>query len=242
MFFKLLENENSNIRLIWLHGWANTYINLLPLANMFPQYENYILDLAGFGETKAPKEVWSTLEYAKDVLNFLKTLPPKKTIIIGHSFGGRIGIQFASNLQNDIDGLIIIAGAGLPYKRGIIFKTYVKLVKVFSPILKKIFPFLRKVSFGSSDYKNVNGLMREIFKKTISENLSEISKNIKCPTLLIYGGIDTAAPSYFGEIYNQNIKNSELFILPNANHYTLLLEHNKQTQYLIKKFLEDKFK
>lgn len=242
MFSKHLGNENSNIRLVWLPGWANTHANLLPLASMFPQYENYLLDLAGFGQTPVPTEAWSTLDYAKDIANLLKTLPPKKTIILGHSFGGGVGIQLAANFKGNIDGLVLIAGAGLKRKKGLIFKTYTKMVKTFSPILKKIFPFLRKVSFSSSDYKNTNGVMREIFKKAISEKLAETSQNIECSTLLIYGEKDTATPPYFGELYKQNIKNSELFILPNANHYTLLLEHNKQTQYLIKKFLEDNFK
>lgn len=231
IFFKHLNNENSNIRLIWLPGWANTHVNLLPLASMFPQYENYIFDLAGFGQTPAPDEAWSTLDYAKDIMSFLTTLPPKKTIILGHSFGGGVGIQSAANFKNDVDGLVLIAGAGLKRKKGLIFKTYVKTVKTFSPILRKIFPFLRKVSFGSSDYKNTSRVMREIFKKAIAEKLEQTSQNIECPTLLVYGEKDTATPPYFGELYKQNIKNSELFILPNANHYTLLLEHNKQTQY-----------
>ncbi len=242
MFHRYLANENSNVRLIWLHGWGNTHINLLALANLFPQYESYLLDLAGFGETAIPDKAWTTKDYAEDVLKFIKTLPPKKTIIIGHSFGGRIGVQLAANFPNEINGLVLIAGAGLPYKRGIIFKTYIKLVEIFSPFVKKIFPFITKLKFGSSDYKNINGIMKEIFKKTISENLDETSKNIQCPTILIYGEKDTAAPAYFGEIYNHNIKNSKLFVLPNANHYSLLIENNKQTQYLIKNFIQENFK
>lgn len=242
MFFKLLPNEESNIRLVWLHGWANTHINLLSLASLFPQYENYLLDLAGFGQTPLPKEAWSTEDYANDVAKFLKTLPSKKTIIIGHSFGGRIGVRLASNNKNNIDGLVLIAGAGLKYRRSLKFKIYVKLVKTFSPILKKIFPFLKRHSFGCSDYKNSNGLLREIYKKTIEENLEETSRNIKCSTLLIYGDKDTASPPYFGEIYNQNIPNSKLYILTNTNHYSLIMENNRQTQHLIKRFLEENFK
>ncbi|MDD2840696.1 MAG: alpha/beta hydrolase [Rickettsiales bacterium] len=242
MFFKHLPNENSNIRLVWLHGWANTYANLLPLANLFPQYENYLLDLAGFGQTPPPNEVWSTKDYAEDIIKFIKTLPPKKTIVLGHSFGGGVGIQLAANFKNNIDGLVLIAGAGLKRKRGIGFKIYKKLVKTFSPILKKIFPFLKKLSFGTSDYRNTSGIMREIFKKAISEKLEQTSQNIQCPTLLIYGEKDTATPPYFGEMYKQNIKNSELFVLSGANHYTLLLEHNRQTQYLIKNFVQGNFK
>lgn len=238
MFFERIGNQNSNIRLIWLHGWGVDHTSLMQLSNNFLEYDNYLIDLYGFGKSKEPNKVWDTNDYANSITNFLRNLENKTTIVIGHSFGGRLCIQLGSNYSKNIDGIVLIGGAGLQYKNNTIFKLYKILVKIFSPTIKKIFPFISKLNLGSSDYRKASPLMKEIFKKTIDENLEEISKKIELPTLLIYGERDTAAPVYFGEIYNKNIKNSKLEVIAKATHYSLLFENSKQVQYLIKKFLK----
>ncbi|MBR2140894.1 MAG: alpha/beta hydrolase [Rickettsiales bacterium] len=241
MFFERLGDRNSTIRIVWLHGWGVDHNSLMPLANMFSTYDNYLLDLAGFGKTDRPNEIWDTEDYTKSVVDFVASLPKKTTIFVGHSFGGRICIRLASKFSQNADAIVLIGGAGLKHKRGILFRLYIGFVGIFSPILKKIFPFLSKLKIGSSDYRHLDKFMKEIFKKTISENLDDMSKDISLPTLLIYGENDNQTPPYFGETYSKNIKNSEFVVIPKATHYSVIFENNKQTQYLINNFIRRHF-
>lgn len=246
MHFERSGNQDSSMRLIWLHGWGVDHKSLTQLVNGFSEYDNYLIDLQGFGQSAQPDRVWDTNDYANSITNFLRNLENKTTVVIGHSFGGRVCIQLGANYSKNIDGIVLIGGAGLQYKLNLFFKFYKYFTKFILPLIKKACPSVSKFlsqmastfKLSSEDYRSANGLMKEIFKKTIDENLEEISKKIELPTLLIYGERDTAAPVYFGCIYNKNIKNSKLEVIAKANHYSLLFENSKQVQYLIKKFLK----
>lgn len=241
MFFKTLGNASSRIRLIWLHGWGVDHSTLMLLATQFLQYDNYLIDFAGFGQSEFDNSIHDLSDYTKTVYDFIKKLDSKITIVIGHSFGGRVAIKLASEYKDCLDGIILLAGAGLKYRRNIWFGMYATFVEKFAPIIKKIFPFIAKIKIGSSDYRNLSREMKDVFNKVIKEDLSDDAKKIKgVPTLLIYGEKDTAAPSYFGEEYHEYIDGSQLDIISGADHFSILFDHNKQTQYFINKFLKEK--
>lgn len=238
---KLSAREDTNIRIIWLHGWGVDHSTMVPLAQLFlNQAENYLLDLAGFGNTEKPNKPYSSIDYANDVAEFIKSLPPKKTIVVGHSNGGRVAVNMVSHYPDLVDGLVLIAGAGLPIKRSLLFKLYTNTIKKFSPIVKKIFPFLKNVSLSSSDYRNTAGVMRETFVNLIAEDLTEEAKKIKLPTLLIFSNMDREVPLYNGKKYNNLIEGSKLHILESANHWSGLLECKKQVHYFITTFIREK--
>jgi pimeloyl-ACP methyl ester carboxylesterase len=215
MHFERSGNQDSSMRLIWLHGWGVDHKSLTQLVNGFSEYDNYLIDLQGFGQSAQPDRVWDTNDYANSITNFLRNLENRTTVVIGHSFGGRVCIQLGANYSKNIDGIVLIGGAGLQYKLNLFFKFYKYFTKFILPLIKKACPSVSKFlsqmastfKLSSEDYRNADGLMKEIFKKSVNENLEEISKKIELPTLLIYGERDTAAPVYFGCIYNNTIKN-----------------------------------
>lgn len=238
---KLEGKENTKLRIIWLHGWGADHKAMIPLATYFiNQAENYLVDLPGFGQTKAPEKPCGSEWYADQVASFIESLPKKKTMIIGHSNGGRIAISLASKYNNLVDSIVLINGAGIPPKRGICFKFYSWSIKTFGPTLKKIFPFLKKISLSSTDYKNANGVMKEVFLNVIKEDLREKAKNITVPTLLIYGEIDRDTPVYMGEEYNKSIKGSILKIIQDAGHWGPLIEFRTKTHHIITNFIREK--
>lgn len=238
---KLSAREDTDIRIIWLHGWGVDHSTMIPLAQLFlNQTENYLLDLAGFGNSKKPDKAYSSLDYARDVAEFIKSLPPKKTIVVGHSNGGRVAVSLFSKYQDIADGIVLIAGAGLPIKHSLFFKLYTGTIKKFSPLVKKVFPFLKNVSLSSNDYRNASGVMRETFINLVGENLTEEAKKIKVPTLLIYSEFDREVPLYVGKEYDNFMENSKLCVLEGANHWSGLLECKKQVHYFITTFIREK--
>ena len=93
--------------------------------------------------------------------------------------------------------------------------------------------------FGSPDYRNAKGIMRQIFVKTISEDLSEIASDIKTNTILIFGKNDKDTPPEFGKRYNNLLTNSQYFELPNFDHYSLLSQGKYQVQNIISNFIKN---
>ena len=66
--------------------------------------------------------------------------------------------------------------------------------------------------------------------------MKPILKNIKSPTLLIWGDKDTATPLYMGKIMEKEIADSGLVVLKNTGHYSYLDDYN-QFSIILKAFL-----
>jgi pimeloyl-ACP methyl ester carboxylesterase len=237
---KLASRDDAKWRIVWLHGWGLTHESMIPIAGLFAnQTENYAVDLAGFGgKTPPPGFVYGSKDYADDVAKFIKTLPPKNTLVVGHSNGGRVALQLAANYKEVVDGIVLLGGAGLPRRYSPLFEARKFLFKKLSIIAKKI-PILKNVRASSKDYRNAKGIMTDVFEKILSENLGDASKKVMIPTLLIYGKNDRYTPPYMGEEYNKNIANSVLYIIP-SDHNGLITNRIRQTHHLITKFIREK--
>ena len=226
---------------IWAHGWMQSHSTLLPLAQSLEKIgSHFLLDLPGFGASAAPNNVWSSKDYADDAAAWLKTLPSGKRIWIGHSFGCRVGIQLAANYPELIDGLFLVAAAGLPKQRTLLqqikFKTRIYTYKG----LKKLIPlglnedWLRN-KFNSPDFQNA-GDLRPIFLKIIAENLTEVAQQVHCPVHLIYGANDTQTPPDIGRRYAKLMPKAVFSLLPGYDHYTILTEGMHQVSHQLREF------
>ncbi len=72
---------------------------------------------------------------------------------------------------------------------------------------------------GSSDYSQLQGVMREVFVKTVNCLLDDQIHHIKTPTLLFWGTEDTAISRYQMDVMTREIQGSEFIPLEGAGHY-----------------------
>ena len=244
MFTKRIGNAKSKTRLIWLHGWGQSHLAFLEMANYFSEFDNVLFDLPGFGWSDAPDKAWGTEDYADNLKRWLDEQSDKNNYIIGHSFGARVGLRFANAYSKRVAGLVFIAGAGLKRKRSLFFKCKALTFKILGRcllIFDKVFGTRLKglfsSRFGSADYRSSTGIIREIFIKTISEDLKDIAGKVKTPTLLIYGSKDMQTPPEIGIRYNKLLTNSKYIEFENFNHYTILTNARHQVQHCISDFL-----
>jgi pimeloyl-ACP methyl ester carboxylesterase len=222
---------------ILLHGWGCD-------LNIFQQIQNnllqwftvYSIDFPGFGGSQPPLKAWSVYDYADITQLFLLKLNIKNPILIGHSFGGRVSIILSSRLQ--IKKVILVDSAGIKPPRSLKYYLKVYSFKALKNIMR--FPVIRNYSepimekyrnkFGSKDYQNVSGVMRETFVKVVNEDLKPLLPKIKTPTLLIWGENDTATPVSDARIMEKLIPDCGLVVLKNCGHYSFL---EKLTEFLI---------
>ena len=64
--------------------------------------------------------------------------------------------------------------------------------------------------------------MRNILVHTVNEDLSSCAKKISCPTLLIWGNLDTEATLEEGKLLEGLLQDGALIVLENATHYAYL--------------------
>jgi pimeloyl-ACP methyl ester carboxylesterase len=244
--FVVIETPSSrpgNLRLIFGHGWGQNSAAFLPMAETLkPFAPSYLIDFPGFGKSPLPPQNWGTAEYADAVASWLETLALERCIWIGHSFGGRIGLQLAARHPALLNGMILIASAGLPRTRTPLERARIGLRRTFFKTAKRLLregPQLERLRsrMGSADYRAA-GPLRPVLSRVVSEDLSQVASAVRCPTLLIYGSEDTETPPEIGERLGRLIPRSEFSVLPGFGHLDILTRGQHQLALRIRKFIE----
>lgn len=221
--------------IVYLHGWGQNIEMMEPIAKPFVEtHRLVILDLPGFGKSEEPEDSWTLDEFVEMLKSFLEYLNIDKPSLIGHSFGGKISLLYAS--KYDVEKLILLSS---PYK-----------VKMKKPplkvrILKKFrnIPGLGKIAekmknkMGSTDYRNATPIMRNILVKHVNTDLTDTARQIKCPTFIIWGSEDADVPVADAYELERLIPNSGLSVYEGCSHYAYL-ERLGQTNAIIESFIK----
>ena len=205
--------------LVLLHGWGQNIEMMEPIAKSFyGKYNVLIIDLPGFGDSSEPPVVWGVEEYTLLIRKLIQELKID-VILIGHSFGGRIALIYASKYK--VKKLVCLAS---PYCK--------ELTKL--PLKNRIYKQAKKIKclrwlakimqnkVGSVDYRNASEVMRGVLVKTVNTDLSWYAKKIECPTLLIWGSMDEAVPVKRAYELEKLIKDAGVVVYEGATHYAYL--------------------
>ncbi len=217
--------NKSGDPIVFLHGWGQNIEMMKPLADrLSKEYKIVIIDLPGHGDSDEPTCAWSVFDYRDVIKELLDKLKIKKPILVGHSFGGKISLAYASIY--DVNKLVVL---GSP------FKTENSKMSIKTKILKtlKKVPGLNKLEelakkhIGSVDYRSASPIMRQVLVNTVNLDISENVKNIKCPTLIVWGDLDEAVPLSHAYELESLIGDSGVVVLEGATHYAYLERVNQ---------------
>jgi pimeloyl-ACP methyl ester carboxylesterase len=229
-------NAGTNKTLLFLHGWRSEAAVWNDIMEQMEGEGAYMvaLDLPGFGKSQVPMQPFTVEDYCSIVESFIHKLGLKNVVVIGHSFGGRIGIKLAATRPGLMQRLVLVDSAGFvmnnAQESGI--GVLAKLVKpLFTPAFMQALRKRIYKTIGAEDYVATPGLQKT-FVNVISEDLSHHLKDIHCPTLLLWGANDADTPVEFGERMKQGIAGSELTLLPNAGHFSFVDQPQKFVQLL----------
>jgi len=213
-------NIDKEITLVFLHGWGQNIQMMLPVSDKYTKFFNIlVIDLPGFGNSEEPDYAWTIYDYAEAVKELIDELSIKKVILLGHSFGGRISLVYAS-----LYGCEKLICFGSPYCKEL---SKLPLKNRIYKQIKKIF-FLRwlanimKNHIGSTDYKNASPMMKGVLVNAVNLDLTADVKKIKCPTLLIWGSLDTAVPVRRAYELEKLIPDAGVILYEGATHYAYL--------------------
>ncbi len=214
---------------ILMHGWGCNHTTVQSIENaLSPNFKVYNLDFPGFGGSSVPPAVWGVEEYTRLVETFAREEGIESPILIGHSFGGRVSILFAS--RNKTHKVILVDAAGVKPKHSL--KYYLKVYSF--KLWKKLLPLFigkeraakqieeRRRKAGSADYNALSGRMRDILVKVVNEDLKAVMPRITCPVLLLWGKNDTATPLRDAKIMERLIPDAGLVAFDDAGHYSFL--------------------
>jgi pimeloyl-ACP methyl ester carboxylesterase len=225
---KLDEEKTS---LVFIHGsggnhsiWSHQY------GRLSKNYNIVAVNLPGHGHSggKGEKDVESYGEWVKKLLYILNL---KKTVLVGHSLGSAIALQFALDYPEKIAGIVCMGGGmKMPVKSffldflktnpaqlpedvtGMISKFSLakeNRSKFFAPLQKSI--SLSKVDVLYGDLTACNDL-----------DLTQKVGKIRVPALIICGAEDKMAPPDLSRALAAGVSKATLEIIAGAGHMVMI--------------------
>lgn len=221
--------------LVLLHGWGQNIEMMNMLGEPFKNnFRIIVVDFPGFGKSDEPKEAMGVDGYTKIIEKLLDKLNIKNPILIGHSFGGRVSVKYAS--RNDVKKVILLSPALRGHDKKSLKSKMLKTLKKV-PVLNNLEGWAKN-HIGSRDYKAASPIMKEVLVKTVTEDLSLDAKKIKAPTILIYGNLDLEVPEEDTLEYEKLIPNCGLILYEGCTHWAYL-ERVNQTINVINNFIKE---
>ena len=229
-----------------LHGWGCTGKIFKHIASVLSTaYTTYSFDFPGFGASGEPTEVWGVEKYTQMVEAFVKENGIERPALMGHSFGGRVSIVFAS--RNEVSRLVLVDAAGVKPKRPLKYYWKVYTFKAMKWLCNTFLPKekaqavidSRRKGAGSSDYNNASPMMRAILSKVVNEDLTHLMPAIKAPALLFWGNLDTATPLSDAKTMERLIPDAGLVVAHGTGHFSFL-ENQGLFTAVIKNFFKIK--
>lgn len=230
--------------IVLMHGWGCDTTTLASIEKVALESCRVInIDFPGHGKSPEPPAVWGVEEYTRVLEKIVEAEKLEHPSLLGHSFGGRVGILYSSR-HHDVDKLILVDAAGIKPKRSA--KYY---FKVYSFKLMKRWLYLTlgkkeaearldamRAKAGSSDYARATPRMRAILSKVVNEDLKPVIPSIKASTLLIWGENDTATPINDARYMEAHIPGAGLVAFPGCGHYSFL-DNPTQFAAVLRSFL-----
>lgn len=207
---------------ILLHGWGQNTEMMKHISDFLAKhFKVYNFDFPGFGLSSLPHKAYSCHDYYLWLKEALKVLKIENPIIIAHSFGARIAFHYAS--KHLVHKMCLTGAAGIKPELSLTSKMKIKAYKTMKKILvllnqKKL---LNKLSnyFGSSDYRNSHGVMRQTLVKVVNDDCSAMLKDIKCETLLVFGDQDYVTPLESARKMEKLLPNATLVVFEGDDHF-----------------------
>jgi pimeloyl-ACP methyl ester carboxylesterase len=237
--------RGSGALVLLLHGWGSSAdLFARTIDGLEDSFDLIAPDFPGFGATDAPPAPWAVGDYMAWVVALMDELGIQRVSVIGHSFGGRVGIKLAALHPERVEKLVLTDAAGIRPKRTLGYHVRVRAFKAarwlsqqkLAPEPLRSWAVARVATSGSPDYQTASGTVRGSFVRVVNEDLREYLPRIQAPTLLIWGDRDEETPLADAQFMERQIPDAGLVVFNGAGHYAYL-EQAARFNVIVKTFL-----
>lgn len=205
--------------LIIIHGWTYTITPWDKTVAILKKRGIDVHQLRVPGLTQPSDAVWTVDAYVDWLDKELHAVPDP--IVLGHSNGGRIAMQYLAQHPGRFKKLILLnsAGVALPSASRSLKKTAVKAsAKALKPL--KYIPGVRRVVYRvlGSDYGRAPKNMQATLHNMLQADKGFSPHTITTPTVILWGESDGVTPLAMGKKIADELPEAILHTFPGWGH------------------------
>lgn len=238
------ESDTSKKSLVFIHGsggdhtaWLNQY------AQLKEKYNVAMIDLPGHGRSEGNGES-HVKDYCVWINKLLDALALNEPILVGHSLGAAIALQFAADHPEKIAGIVCLGG-GMKMPVNPFMLEFLKTNPPEMPA--EIVDLMCKFSLAKENRDELSPLLRKSIAQAKPDilygdlsacnelDLTREAEKISVPALIICGAGDKMIPPDFSRELVAKIRSSNLEIIAGAGHM-VMLERPAELEEVLDKF------
>ncbi len=247
--------------IIMVHGWMGSAYDFIKILGLFPPgYRVIAVDLPGCGLSDAWKDSSSyTVNTFVDFLkNFSEALGVERFVLVGHSMGGILTVNFSLTYLEKVNGLILISPDGLKGEEGgwLFFGRLGPITDLLGMMNNRFFLKLGiEWNVFYDDSKITRGLLDSVSLTALTESgrrvqlaitrniigrahVDDVLSFIDKPTMILWGKEDRVLSVKWAKKFSNRIKNSRLVVLERCGHMPMF-ERPYATARYINTFLRE---
>ena len=253
--------------IVCIHGLTANHTCWASIADVLsPEYRLIAYDLRGRGESDKPGKGYNLEIHCQDLAELLDHFRLKKAILMGHSLGAAIALRFAARAPQRVSRLILFDG-GIDIRAEVLDSIAPALARlgVEFPSMEMYLQILEDLPLFAGRWNGYleryfrydvellpSGSVRsKVAKHTVEEEMANAGRErlwvyhhqVKCPTLILRApdGLLTATDCLMtaeeARAMARAIPKSRLVVVPNTNHYTVLLGQQSKVKAALRSFL-----
>lgn len=241
--------------MVFVHGLSGSSSAWIPYEKKFGKKFNLLFfDLRGHGKSTKKKTIdyYKLEEISGDIAVLAAKFCLKKFILVGHSLGAILAMDFAQKNKGAVSRLVLLAPnyrANKTWRAKIvnsllIFAGIIDLMP-FEERIGVHIDYRRFVGAGDWNLKRISADLKNTSLRVYCHCLRQAKKmdgekilaNLNMPTLILHGGKDAIFPCSDSARLAKKIPNVCLKILPGANHI-LVINNFEEVADEIEKFIK----
>ncbi len=221
--------EKAEKTIVFIHGFAGCAETWEYQINYFArEFRVVIPDLRGHGQSDAPYTEYTMQELVQDIYTISQALKlPEKFILIGHSFGGSICVEYANAHPEQLEKLVLLSTGGeYPLNKA-------------SKIVEKVPAWMLKPWWK---YRPKWNAEVHVLKRMMANNMKkwvgwDLIKNISTTSLVIMGARDKYFPRWVFENLANSVPGAQIYDV-GASKHKVQLERHKAVNRAIERFID----
>jgi len=236
---------------------ARDWDKLVPALSS--RYQVFALDLPGFGQSDKGNELYSPVNFAKVIDAVIGSRVSRPFVLVGHSMGGAVAIAYAARHPERVRRLVLVDAAGILH-RAVYAQSLSRLVTEaaggkppadapwLDAFIQSVLTRVEPLPGAARVFLRVPDLRQKVLGgdptaiaayALIDHDFSRDLREVRAPTLAIWGTEDKVAPLRTGQLVAAVIPGGRLALLEGLAH-TPMLENAERFNSLLADELDGK--